>query len=107
MVHYYYVVNIPDTSSVHHPYFNNHSPSRFQQHQYPNSPRHKNPVSEANLSHVANDGQNVDRIQPQMFRQAPRTPSKLAMTKPQVTSTNLHATSALLASLDKSILQIR
>ena len=41
------------------------------------------------------------------YRQAPGTPSKLTITKQQTPSTSLHATSSLLASLDKSILQIR
>ena len=96
------------TTSAHHPYFNNHSPSRFQQHAYSNSPKfNRNSFSEMNKTPGVYEGKEGDHRQQQMYCQPPRTPSKLAITKPQIPTTNLHATSALLASLDKSILQIR
>ena len=97
------------TSSPHHPYFNNHSPSRFQQHQYPNSPKYKTFQPEANRSQDGHERQesNKNLHVLSQYRQAPGTPSKLTITKQQTPSTSLHATSSLLASLDKSILQIR
>ena len=96
-------------SSVHHPYFNNHSPSRFQQHQYPNSPKYKTFQPESNRSQDSHERQESNKNLNGLphYRQAPGTPSKLTITKQQTPSTSLHATSSLLASLDKSILQIR
>ena len=62
------------------------------------------------MSNFANVKENkpANGTQPYNYRQSPRRNlSKLTASTVQPDSSGIHATSALLASLDKSILQIR
>ena len=95
------------TPNMHHPYFNNHSPSRFQQQRYCSTSPYKKSMAEGDSFRNTNDPQFPSISQSYHHRQAPRTPSKLSQTTPVHYSRGNHATSAMLASLDKSILQIR
>ena len=92
-------------SNIHHPYFNNHSPSRFQQQTYSNTHAYKTPIIESHIE----DGTSTNPSNTQQhhhYIQPPKTPSKLLPSTSQQES-GVRATTALLASLDKSILQIR
>ena len=106
---YILLLGTTKTTNTHHPFFNNHSPSRFQQKPCSSySSPYKTPVVDSDpKSTIA-----TTRINPplkyQYQYQAPPTPSKLGNSTPSHnTGSGSHGTSSLLASLDKSILQIR
>ena len=106
---YILLLGTTKTTNTHHPFFNNHSPSRFQQKPCSSySSPYKTPVVDSDpKSTIA-----TTRINPplkyQYQYQAPPTPSKLGNSTPSHNiGSGSHGTSSLLASLDKSILQIR
>ena len=100
-------------TNTHHPFFNNPSPSRFQQNSCSSySSPYKTPVVDSEICTDPKSTIATTRMNPplkyQYQYQAPPTPSKLGNSTPSHnTGSGSHGTSALLASLDKSILQIR
>ena len=105
---YILLLGMTKTTNTHHPFFNNHSPSRFQQKSCPYGSPYKTPVVDSDpKSTVATTRMNPP-LKYQYQYQAPPTPSKLGNSTPSHnTGSGSHGTSSLLASLDKSILQIR
>ena len=106
---YILLLGTTKTTNTHHPFFNNHSPSRFQQKPCSSySSPYKTPVVDSDpKSTIATTRMNPP-LKYQYQYQAPPTPSKLGNSTPSHnTGSGSHGTSSLLASLDKSILQIR
>lgn len=91
-------------SNHHHPYFNNHSPSRLQRQNYHYTHIQKGTTS-GNLT-VGSITTTPSTSSPQRL-QPPGTPVRQSSPPNQQSGGSGRATSALLTSLDKSILQIR
>ena len=106
---YILLLGTTKTTNTHHPFFNNHSPSRFQQKPCSSySSPYKTPVVDADPKSTIATMKMNPPLKYQYQYQAPPTPSKLGNSTPSHnTGSGSHGTSALLASLDKSILQIR
>ena len=109
---YILLLGTTKTTNTHHPFFNNHSPSRFQQKSCSYGSPYKTPVVASGICNDPKSTIATTRMNPplkyQYQYQAPVTPSKLGNSTPSHNpGSGSHGTSSLLASLDKSILQIR